>query len=275
MNLQVRKRNIGIASLALLIIFGFSVANTNATVSSTRLVNTQPVRVVSEESATINLVKQAGPSVVTVVGNLPQQRNYNYDPFSQDQSGGSDQIIGSGFIASAKGVVVTNKHVVSDSNAMYQVITADNRTYTVQNIYRDPGNDIAILTINPSQNKGTLHAISLGDSSNVQVGENVIAIGTALGEFKNTVTAGIISGLGRGIQAGDVYQGEVESLDGLIQTSAAINLGNSGGPLVDYNGQVIGINTAVAENGQDIGFAIPINVVKQALLQYHLANFGL
>ncbi len=107
------------------------------------------------------------------------------------------------------------------------------------------------------------------DGLNLKAGQTVIAIGTALGQFRHTVTKGVISGLGRGIEAGDSYQGYVEQLDNIIQTDAAINPGNSGGPLINSSGQVIGINVAVAQNAQNIGFAIPINVVKDALNQFN------
>ncbi|MDE2025739.1 MAG: trypsin-like peptidase domain-containing protein, partial [Patescibacteria group bacterium] len=177
---------------------------------------------------------------------------------------------GSGFVVSTDGLIVTNKHVVSDTSGTYQVITASDKKYDVKKIYRDPLNDIAILKIDPSQNVGeTLKPVKLGDSTNLQVGQFVVAIGTALGEFRNTVTTGVISGLGRGIQAGDEFQGYVEQLDNVIQTSAPINPGNSGGPLVDSQGSVIGVNTAVAQSGQNIGFALPINVIKDSLNNFN------
>lgn len=246
--------------------------------------NTQPVKVESEESVTVNAVKNVGPSVVTVseqASPTPQGDTFNFGPFSMFGQGMQDQqqqnqpqSIGSGFIVSADGLIVTNKHVISDTSGKYQVITSDNKQYDVQQIYRDPLNDVAILKINPSQNSGvTLKPVTLGDSSHLQVGQFVIAIGTALGEFRNSVTTGVISGLGRGVQAGDPYQGYVENLNNVIQTSAAINPGNSGGPLVNSASQVIGINTAVAQNGQNIGFALPISVVQDSLNNFHQTGF--
>ncbi|MEK7166461.1 MAG: PDZ domain-containing protein, partial [Patescibacteria group bacterium] len=110
-----------------------------------------------------------------------------------------------------------------------------------------------------------LQPIEMGDSSGIKVGQMAIAIGTALGEFRHTVTTGVISGLGRGITAGSPFEGFAEKLDNVIQTDAAINPGNSGGPLLNSSGQVIGVNTAVAQGGQNIGFALPINVVKEGL----------
>lgn len=240
----------------------------------------QPVKVVSEESVTIGDVKKIGPSVVTVVGqsnSSSQGQSFDLGPFSifgmqfPSQNGTPQaQTVGSGFVVDAHGLIVTNKHVVSDTAETYQVITSNNKKYDVKQVYRDPLNDIAILKIDPAQNAGQeLTPVAMGDSSHLQVGQFVVAIGTALGEFRNTVTTGVISGLGRGIQAGDPYQGYVENLNNVIQTSAAINPGNSGGPLVDSNGEVIGINTAVAQGGQNIGFALPINVVKDSLNNFN------
>jgi serine protease Do len=186
---------------------------------------------------------------------LPQQ--------SQPQQA---QSIGSGFIVTTDGLIATNKHVVSDVGGKYQIVTSDNKTYTVQKIYRDPLNDIALLKIDPNENSGkTLKPVVLGNSSHLQVGQFVVAIGTALGEFNNTVTTGVISGLGRAITAGDQFQGYIENLNGVIQTDAAINPGNSGGPLVDSAGQVIAINTAVSQNGQNIGFALPISILQSSI----------
>lgn len=229
----------------------------------------QPVKVVTEESVTINVVKNVGPSVVTVVGEGQAPQSIDLGPFSifnipQDTT--PQQSIGSGFVVSTDGMIITNKHVVSDTSEKYHVVTFDNKNYDVQRIYRDPLNDIAILKIDPTQNSGSsLKPVSMGDSSHLQVGQFVVAIGTALGEFRNTVTTGVVSGLGRGITAGDEFQGSAEKLDNVVQTSAAINPGNSGGPLVNSSGQVIAINTAVAQGGQNVGFALPINSVKDSL----------
>lgn len=222
------------------------------------------VKVVSEESITIDVVKKVGPSVVTIVEDQPQ-RTLRFGPFI-DESDPDPKNIGSGFIVSRDGLIVTNKHVVSDLNAKYQIITSLDRTYDVENIYRDPLNDIAILKVSPSDYPGgKFEEVELGDSGKLTVGQFAIAIGTALGEFRNTVTTGVVSGLGRGVTAGSEFEGFVERLDNVIQTSAAINPGNSGGPLVNSSGQVIGVNTAIASSGQNIGFALPINIVKEAL----------
>lgn len=237
----------------------------------------EKVKIVTEESVTVDIVKKSGSSVVTIAEELPQLNSsqYNLGPFSffdtpQATTGQAQpaepQGIGTGFIISTDGMIVTNKHVVAESQGKYHVITSDDKKYTVEKIYRDPLNDVAILKINPAENKNSkLIPITIGDSSKLQVGQYVVAIGTALGEFRNTVTTGVISGLGRGITAGSPYERSVEKLDNVIQTNAAINPGNSGGPLLNSSNQVIGVNTAVSESGQNIGFAIPINVIKESL----------
>lgn len=235
---------------------------------SSQLPNTNQ-KVVGEESVVIDIAQKSSPSVVTVSGTAPTRTSIQFNPFnggfSQGQVGGKQQDIGSGFIVSSDGLVVTNKHVVSDTSMTYKVIDQNNKEYAVTKVSRDPSNDIAVLKINATG----LTPIALGDSTNLKAGQFVVAIGTALGQFRHTVTTGVISGLGRGIEAGDPYQGYVEQLDNIIQTDAAINPGNSGGPLINSSGQVIGINVAVAQDAQNIGFAIPINVVKDALSQFN------
>lgn len=231
----------------------------------------ETVKIVTEESVVIDVVDKVSPSVVTIgiskTSNVGQTFEINpFDPFSifrqqPSQPQKVEQNIGTGFIISSDGMIVTNRHVVSDTEATYKVITKDDKTYDVQKIYRDPANDLAILKINGSGFK----PVEMGDSSKLKVGQFVIAIGTALGEFKNTVTTGVVSGLGRGITAGSPFEGYVEQLDNVIQTDAAINPGNSGGPILNSAGQVIGVNVAVAQGSQNIGFAIPINVIKESL----------
>ncbi len=169
---------------------------------------------------------------------------------------------GSGFIVSADGYILTNRHVVSDIEGQYTVVMNDaahaGQKYKATVLARDPNDDIAVLKIDGKN----LPFVHLGDSSKLQVGQTVIAIGDALGQFDNTVSKGIVSGLSRSIEAADGFSAS-ETLHGLIQTDAAINPGNSGGPLLDLNGNVIGMNTAVA-NAQSIGFALPINELKAA-----------
>lgn len=229
-------------------------------------INTTTQNVVTENSDVINVVKNVGPSVVTVSAVTPKQQVIQFSPFgiSQGTQGGTPQDIGSGFVVSSDGLIVTNKHVVADTSLTYKVSTPDGKTYDVTSISRDPNNDIAVIKINATG----LKPVELGDSSNLQVGQFVIAIGTALGEFRNTVTTGVVSGLGRGIDAGGQLSGFVERLDNVIQTDAAINPGNSGGPLLNSDGQVIGINVAVAQGANNIAFSIPINTVKDALDSY-------
>lgn len=251
--------------------------------------NTDKVVMTSEEQVVINVVKNVGPSVVTIAGETTQASSQSpfdtNDPFSifgfpsqgqqqQEQPQGPENI-GSGFILNTDGTIVTNKHVVSDTTMKYTVITKNEKKYAVQKIYRDPSNDIAILKIDPNQNLGqVLPPVKLGDSSKIQVGQLAIAIGTPLGEFNNSVTTGVISGVGRGITAGSPFEGFVEQLDNVIQTDAAINPGNSGGPLLDSSGNVIGVNTAVSQNGQNIGFALPINLIKESLKTFSDTGFN-
>jgi len=232
-------------------------------------------RVLTEESVVIEVAEKVSPSVVTV-GITKTQRVldlFEWDPFMdpfgffrspKSREEKIKQDVGSGFIVSADGLIVTNKHVVTDTQAKYRVITKDDKEYEVKKIYRDPVNDLAILKIDASG----LKPVELGDSDKLKVGQFVIAIGTALGQFRHTVTTGVISGLGRGITAGSPFEGYVERLDNVIQTDAAINPGNSGGPLLNSVGQVIGVNVAVAAEGQNIGFALPINLVKESLTNF-------
>lgn len=236
----------------------------------------ETLRVTREESVVIDVVKEVGPSVVTIgVENLPRRGARGelgpfglfFDTPNQEQ-GNEGKYIGSGFVIAKEGLIVTNKHVVSERDLDYIAVDAKGNKFNVDRIYRDPLNDTAILHIkNPPQ--GVFKEVKLGDSQNLQVGQFVIAIGTALGEFRNTVTTGVISGLGRGIRAGSVYEGYVERLDNVIQTDAAINPGNSGGPLLNSKGEVIGVNTAIAASGQNIGFAIPINIVRDSLSNFN------
>lgn len=168
---------------------------------------------------------------------------------------------GSGFIVHPDGLVLTNKHVVFDPDAEYTVITSEEKEYKGHVISRDPINDVAVLQINA---KG-LPSVRLGNSNKIELGQTVIAIGNALGLFTNTVSKGIISGLGRKIAASMGQGGQVENLRDVIQTDVAINQGNSGGPLINLDGEVVGINTAIIFGAQNIGFALPINWAKADL----------
>ncbi len=212
------------------------------------------VQVTSEESAVINVAQQASPAVVSIVAK-------GIDPFSGNLA---EQGAGTGFIVDATGVVVTNSHVVDSADAIYTVVTKDKKTYSAKKISRDPINDVAVLRIDGAN----FPYLSFGDSSAIKVGQSVVAIGNALGKFDNTVTTGVVSGIGRGITATDQLGGNSESLEGLIQTDAAINPGNSGGPLLNLSGEVIGIDTAAASSAQNIGFAVPGNTAKSVLTNY-------
>jgi serine protease Do len=218
-------------------------------------------QVVSSESNLISgIAKTVGPSVVSV--NVTGQTAGQTTIFGT--SGGStQQSAGTGFIVSSDGVIVTNRHVVPAGTTSVNIVMSDGTEFdNVQVIGRTNDSDpldVAFLKVSDKKGK-TFTPVTLGDSSKMQIGEMVIAIGNALGQFQNTVTSGIISGHGRQVQAGDSNGlGNTENLQDLFQTDAAINEGNSGGPLVNADGQVIGINTAVAGNAQNIGFAIPIN----------------
>jgi len=232
----------------------------------------------SQEEAVIDVVKQASPAVVSIIitKDVPIYEQYFINPFGdldpfgflipqQRQKGTQKQEIGggTGFIISGDGLILTNKHVVSDEGADYTVFTNDGKKYPAKVLAKDPGQDLAVIKIE----KGVIDfpTVKLGDSSKLQIGQSVIAIGNALGEFKNTVSVGVISGLGRTITAaGGSF---VETLDDVIQTDAAINPGNSGGPLLNLKGEVVGVNTAIAQTGQNIGFTIPINKAKKDIEQ--------
>jgi serine protease Do len=169
---------------------------------------------------------------------------------------------GSGFFVTSSGMLITNRHVIDHPNAVYTVTTSDGKRYSATLIMKDDTNDIALLRVIG----GTFTPITLGDSDKLAPGQSVIAIGFALGKFENSVSVGVISGLGRSVVAGN--GSETERLEKVIQTDAAINPGNSGGPLLDMNGAVIGVNVAVAQGSQSIGFALPINSVKSFIAAY-------
>lgn len=218
--------------------------------------------ILNESQLISEIAKNVGPSVVSVnvTSKSSQLDFFGYSRPTQEESAGT------GFILSAEGVIITNRHVVPSGTSKISVTLSDGTELdNVSVIGRtndgDPL-DVAFLKVNDKKGK-TLQPAKLGDSSKTQVGDKIIAIGNALGQFQNTVTAGIISGHGRSIQASDGSNlANSETLEDLFQTDAAINQGNSGGPLVNVNGEVIGINTAIAGNAQNIGFAIPLNDVK-------------
>ncbi len=206
---------------------------------------------VQQESGVTGVIKAVSPSVVSISSS---STTTNIFGGSQTQQGE-----GTGIILTATGLILTNKHVVPADASGFTVYTSDGKQYkNAKVIARDSINDVAFVKIEASG----LTPAKLGDSSKVQIGQSVLAIGNALGQFNNTATTGIISGIGRSVQASDEVGTNAEDLQNLFQTDAAINPGNSGGPLVNLNSEVIGMNTAVAGNAQNIGFAIPINDIK-------------
>jgi len=237
--------------------------------------NIQPIKIVNEQSQVIEVVKKASPAVVSIVASaeIPTFENYFDVPLGipeefgqffgapqRRQNGTQEQQIGAGtgFLVSSDGYIVTNKHVVSQEDADYTVYlnNEENRGEKIKVwvMARDPENDLAILKID----KKDLPFLTFSDSSQLQVGQTAITIGYALGEFENTVSKGIISGLSRSITTRGGFSSPSEKLKNLIQSDAAINPGNSGGPMLDIEGNVIGINVAMA-SAENIGFALPGN----------------
>ncbi len=238
--------------------------------------------VIDYEEAVVSAVESASPSVVSIIisKDLPIVQDCAYDPFgnvpeefrqffgNQPQfsvpceKGKQKQEVGggSGFIVSEDGMILTNKHVVADTGAEYTVLTNDGKKYGALVLARDPLQDLAVIKIDAPL--GGLKAAKLGNSDTVKLGQTAIAIGNSLGEFRNTVSVGVISGLARTITASGDGIGS-EQIRGVMQTDAAINPGNSGGPLLNLKGEVIGINTAIASGAQNIGFSIPINQAKR------------
>lgn len=216
---------------------------------------------------------------------LPQQRQQQQKQTPQEPQTQRQRVSGgTGFIIQQDGLALTNKHVVADTDADYSALTTEGKEYDVEVISRDPVNDLAIIQLHEKtaasdedKNRKTGEAkkfgdkpenmtvAPLGDSTKLRVGQKVLAIGNARGEYENSVTAGIVSATGREIQASDSQGGSAETLSGLIQTDAAINFGNSGGPLINLAGEVIGVNTAIDASATGIGFAIPVNQVKPVI----------
>ncbi len=216
----------------------------------------------TQEESVIRVVEEVSPAVVSIIvsRDLPVVDRRRMDPFffelwdeeretERRETGG-----GTGFIISSDGLVLTNRHVVVDVDAEYTVLTNDGRILEAEILSRDPIQDLAIMKIKEG---GEFPTVRIGDSSQIKIGQTVVAIGNSLGEFRNTVSVGVVSGLGRSISATDGRT--VQVLEDVIQTDAAINMGNSGGPLLNLRGEVIGINTAMALDAQNIGFSVPIN----------------
>ena len=235
-----------------------------------------------EDSAIIDVVKKSKDAVVSIVisKDLSKISGYGMSPFggdpffnffnegqSQPQTNQSTPNVqevgaGSGFFVSADGLIITNKHVVADDSASYTVITQDGKKYDAKVLTKDPVGDLAIVKVDIKN----APFLKFADSSKIQIGQRAIAIGNSLGQYQNTVTSGIISGIGRKITAGS--QDGSEELSGVIQTDTAINPGNSGGPLLNISGEVVGVNTAIDQQGQLVGFAIPANDVNKDLISF-------
>jgi len=237
---------------------------------------TAPLTLVEEDEAVINVVDRVSPSVVSIIvmKDVSQRNQFFRSPFdfffdSPQEDFGSDggtqkQRVGggTGFFVTEDGMIVTNKHVVDDANAEYTVLTQDGTEYPAQVLALDPIRDIAVIKVEGSG----FPVVEIGDSSSLRSGQTVVAIGYSLGEFANSVSKGIVSGIGRSILAGSGY-GDSERLSDIIQTDAAINPGNSGGPLLDIQGKVIGVNVAVAQDAENVGFALPITPVAKIIEQ--------
>lgn len=263
---------------ALLVYFGFNQGEIRN--SANGIFSTQTLDIVEEESQTIEVVQKASPAVVSIVASaeVPLYSNvyddffpegfrdlFGLPPRSQDDQQTQLQRVGAGtgFIVSSDGYIVTNRHVVNQEDAQYTVILNNGQNIDeeieAKVLARDPDNDLAILKIERTD----LPYLEFDDSEKLQVGQTAITIGYALGEFDNTVSKGVISGLARSIIASGGFGVPSERLRDLIQTDAAINPGNSGGPMLNIAGRVIGINVAVS-SGENIGFAIPGNIAKSA-----------
>lgn len=227
------------------------------------------------ENTIVNVIDKNSSSIVTLeidrkekssgpfsFVNSVMNRVYSFSGFvkSQSQEDSDKWNIGTGFVLTKDGLIATCKHVVKYTDASYYAITKDNRKFKVTNIYRDKDQELAILKIDATN----LSPVTLGDSDKVKIGQTAIAIGTALGELNDSVTVGIVSGKNREIVAADVNGENKDKIGNLIQTDAAINFGNSGGPLFNSDGQVIGVNV-VSGRGENIGFAIPVNTLKQTI----------
>lgn len=234
-------------------------------------------RVTTNQTNSSYVAQNALPAVVAIkiYQDVPVYKTTYENPFGslfpsftvpkQTQVGTTKKEVGggSGFFINSNGLIITNKHVANIQNAQFKVVTNSNKTYDAKVLMISDTLDIALLDIEATG----LPYLYFGNSDNVQIGESVVAIGNALAQFSNTVSSGIVSGLSRNISAG-TGGGGFEQLDKVIQTDAAINPGNSGGPLINSKGEVIGVNVAAALNGQNIGFALPSNIVKASILPY-------
>ncbi len=236
---------------SIIVIFAVLAAHTSS--APTKFTPAKPApkqtQALSDEQQGVIAVRTAKASVVSIVG---------------VSKNGFEQISGTGFIIDSTGYIVSNSHVVQDNQSTfdYSVIFADGSKYSASIAGVDKYNDIALVKIDRSN----LAAIKLGNSDTLETGQTVFAIGNSLGKYQNTVTRGVVSGLGRDISVGSVLNPRPR-LQNLVQTDAAINPGNSGGPLINISGEVIGMNTLIDTEGQGLGFAVPINMIKDAVAQ--------
>ena len=198
----------------------------------------------------------ASPAVVTIT--VDSTARAGFGPYSVPVTG-----VGSGFVFDAAGLILTNHHVIVGSNKI-TVTLQDGSELPGTVVADDSQHDLAVVKVDA---KAALPTISIGNASALKVGEQVIAIGSPLGTFTESVTSGILSATGRTIEVGSETSRQTTSMSGLLQTDAAINSGNSGGPLLDASGSVIGVNVAVAQSAQGIGFAVPIDVAANIMAQ--------
>jgi len=237
----------------------------------------QRVKLEGQAAVISQIAQTVGQSVVSVDATQAAQPSDSQDQIDSlfgfgggDSGDTSTADAGTGMILTSSGLIMTNRHVVPDGTTSVSVTLSNGTTYNnVKVVWRAPDSsslDVAFLQIQ-NTNGQKLVPVSLGNSSSVNVGDPVVAIGNALGQYQNTVTSGIISGYGRSVQASSSDGSSTENLDDLLQTDAAINEGNSGGPLVNLNDQVIGMNTALASNSENIGFSIPINDIMGLIKQ--------
>ncbi|MFH1662230.1 MAG: trypsin-like peptidase domain-containing protein [Candidatus Falkowbacteria bacterium] len=256
----MKKTSITLLVLAIGVVIGI-IAN-NHFLSPTTADNLQ----LDEQEATVRAIQTAMPAVVNIVV-YDYIQTISIDLTTGDQTmerERKEQGSGTGFLISSDGLIVTNKHVINNGNdetAEYRIIFNDGKKYYAQLIGRDPFKDLAVLKIFDKD----LPYLELGDSDNLPIGSSVIAIGNALGRYQNSATKGIISGKGRNLEASDQNGNGAVFLDNLLQTDAEINVGNSGGPLINLEGKVIGVNTALDQSGSSVGFAIPVNDVRRVV----------